>query len=105
MVLSTFEPAGIVRRVSVDGSDDGDRTLDELQAENERLRADLETAGVAARTAEQESGQLRGTIAELQVQLIRARQDQEGFQTWSARQRVLAFKDRVGRRVESFRAR
>jgi predicted nucleic acid-binding Zn-ribbon protein len=44
------------------------------------LRADLDAAREAARDAEAQAGRLRGTIAEMQVQLVRARQDQERFQ-------------------------
>jgi multidrug resistance efflux pump len=44
------------------------------------LAADVEGARDAARRAEAEAGRLRGTIAEMQVQLVRARQDQERYQ-------------------------
>ena len=76
--------AGIVRRVS-----DRDGELAELQAECERLRADLDRTEAAVRAAEHEAGTLRGAIAEMQVQLVRARQDQERYQRWlSATHRV-----------------
>jgi predicted nucleic acid-binding Zn-ribbon protein len=68
--------------------------VEELRAEVERLRAlvgptetayeqllaDVAGAREAARTAEAEAGALRGTIAELHVQLARARQDQDRWQ-------------------------
>lgn len=46
----------------------------------EELRDDRDGAVAAARDAEREAGRLRGQIAEMQVQLVRARQDQERYQ-------------------------
>lgn len=96
-----------MRRVSAEGPEADD--LAALRAENDRLRDDADSAVAAARQAEQETGRLRGTIAEMQVQLIRARQDQEAFQTWRARQRVLEVRQRVERglrrRIGALRAR
>lgn len=71
-----------------------DETIDELRAEVERLRAlvgpselsyvdlqqDLLAASDVARGAEAAAGVLRGQIAELDVALARARQDQDHFQ-------------------------
>lgn len=48
----------------------------------DELRADVAAAREAARLAEAEVGRLRGTIAEMQVQLVRARQDQDRYQRW-----------------------
>jgi hypothetical protein len=45
-----------------------------------RLRADRDGAVDAAREAEAAVGELRGTIAEMRVQLARARQDQDTYQ-------------------------
>jgi chromosome segregation ATPase len=63
--------------------------------EIEQLRRDLAGAVAAARAAEAEAGRLRGTIAEMQTQLARARQDQESFQL------VLDAKRRASERVAS----
>ena len=49
----------------------------------------------AVRAAEAEAGQLRGTIAEMQTQLARARQDQESFQL------LLDAKHRASKRLSS----
>lgn len=71
-----------------------DESIEELRAEVERLRAlvgpselsylelqqDLLAARDAARGAEAAAGVLRGHIAELDVALARARQDQDHFQ-------------------------
>ena len=65
-----------------------------LRAEIERLRADRDAAVTAARDAERESGRLRGQIAEMQVQLVRARQDQERYQLLLDRYR--AVRERAG---------
>jgi outer membrane murein-binding lipoprotein Lpp len=68
-----------------------DEAAGELSAEVERLRAlvgpsevdfgalqrDRDEARATARAAEMEAGQLRGRIAEISVQLARARQDQD----------------------------
>jgi multidrug resistance efflux pump len=70
--------------------------------EVERLRADRDAAVAAAREAEHEVGRLRGQIAEMQVQLVRARQDQERYQVLldryrSVRTRAGAIARRLGR--------
>lgn len=67
--------------------------LDALRSEVERLRRDRAGAIEAARTAEREAGRLRGQIAEMQVQLVRARQDQERYQV--ALDRYRAVRERV----------
>jgi multidrug resistance efflux pump len=59
---------------------DDEHDVDALRAEIERLRADLDGAVDAARASERDAGRLRGQIAEMQVQLVRARQDQERYQ-------------------------
>ena len=64
-------------------------------AEIEQLRLDLAGAVASAREAEAEAGRLRGTIAEMQTQLARARQDQESFQL------LLDAKRRASERVSS----
>lgn len=76
--------------------------LEALRAEVDRLRADRDAAVAAAREAEREAGRLRGRIAEMEVQLVRARQDQERYQLLldryrSVRERVFAVKRRLGR--------
>ena len=43
----------------------------------EQLRDDRDAAVAAARDAEREVGRVRGELAEMPVQLVRARQDQE----------------------------
>lgn len=53
--------------------------VEALRAEIERLRADRDAAVATAREAERAAGRLRGQIAEMQVQLVRARQDQERY--------------------------
>lgn len=45
-----------------------------------QLRADLEEASSAVMAAEMSAGKLRGELAELSVQLARARQDQDTMQ-------------------------
>lgn len=44
------------------------------------LTADVEHSQAVAREAVQEAGRLRGELAEMRVQLARARQDQDTFQ-------------------------
>jgi chromosome segregation ATPase len=83
----TIRHAGSVRAVA--SSDDVRDRSDEI----EQLRRDLDGAVAAAREAEAEAGRLRGTIAEMQTQLARARQDQESFQL------ILDTKRRVSARV------
>ena len=68
-------------------SDDPRRELERLRSlvgPDERayadLAADADRAVAAARQSEREAGKLRGTIAEMQVQLVRARQDQDRYQ-------------------------
>jgi hypothetical protein len=78
--------------------------LRELVGPDERSYADLmidaDGACDAARAAEAEAGRLRGTIAEMQVQLVRARQDQEQYQRFlTARRSVLDRLSRAKRRV------
>lgn len=75
LTFTTFGQGTLVasRRVTAD-------ELDALRAENDQLRAAVVAATDAARRSEAETGRLRGTIAEMQVQLARARQDQERFQ-------------------------
>lgn len=46
-------------------------------ADLDRLRNDLDVALAAARDAELQAGRLRGELAEMRVQLGRARQEQE----------------------------
>jgi hypothetical protein len=46
----------------------------------ETLRADVDHAETLARDAQHELGRQRGEMAELRVQLARARQDQDTFQ-------------------------
>lgn len=58
----------------------------------EALRLELFAARDAVRGAEAEVGTLKGTIAELEVALVRARQDQDHFQ------RILFDTLRAGRR-------
>jgi hypothetical protein len=53
------------------------------------LAADVSAARAAVREAEAEAGRLRGTIAEMQVQLVRARQDQERYQGMLAARRAV----------------
>jgi hypothetical protein len=50
------------------------------EAGHHRLLADRDRAVAAAKASEHELGRARGTIAEMQVQLVRARQDQERYQ-------------------------
>lgn len=83
----------------VPGRDD---ELADLRDECEQLRGEVEQAGLAAREAEHEAGRLRGTIAEMQVQLVRARQDQERYQRWldarrGVHERLAGVKRRVAR--------
>ena len=54
---------------------------DELRAQLDRLRDELATALDAARAAELAAGALRGELAEMRVQLARARQEQEWAMT------------------------
>lgn len=63
--------------------------LDALRAEVDRLRSDRDAAVEVARAAEREVGRLRGQIAEMQVQLVRARQDQERYQVLFDRYRAV----------------
>jgi hypothetical protein len=98
--------------------DDADPTDDasEVRAERDRLRelvgpderaytrlvADVAGARDAAREAEAEAGRLRGRIAEMQVQLVRARQDQERYQRVldarrALRERLAAMRRRLRR--------
>ena len=86
--------------------------IDELRAEVERLRAlvgpseasyddlrqDLLAARDAAKGAEAAAGVLRGQVAELHVELARARQDQEHFQRMVS-DRIRSSAGRVGRSV------
>ena len=65
----------------------------------QELRDDRDGAVAAARDAEREVGRLRGQIAELMVQLVRARQDQERFQRAFDRYRA------VGDRASALRGR
>jgi predicted nucleic acid-binding Zn-ribbon protein len=53
----------------------------ELRAQLDRLRDQLATALDAARAAELAAGALRGELAEMRVQLARARQEQEWAMT------------------------
>lgn len=74
--------------------------LEALRDELDRLRADRDAAVEVARDAEREAGRLRGQIAEMQVQLVRARQDQERYQLLfdrfrTARERASALKRRL----------
>lgn len=74
--------------------------LEALRSEVARLRADRDAAVAAARDAEREAGRLRGQIAEMQVQLVRARQDQERYQLLvdryrTVRERASALKRRL----------
>lgn len=76
--------------------------LEARHTEVERLRADRDAAVAAAREAEHEVGRLRAQIAEMQVQLVRARQDQERYQVLldryrSVRTRAGAIARRLGR--------
>jgi hypothetical protein len=64
-----------------------------------RLRDDVAAARDVAREHEFEVGRLRGTIAEMQVQLVRARQDQERYQ------RVLDARRAVWERLSRLRGR
>lgn len=67
-----------------------------------QMRADLDRAVAAARASEHELGVARGTIAEMQVQLVRARQDQERYQrALSARRSILDGLARTKRRLAS----
>jgi phage head maturation protease len=54
---------------------------DELRAELDRLRDELAIALDAARASELAAGVLRGELAEMRVQLARARQEQEWAMT------------------------
>ena len=70
----------------------------------DELRDDRDGAVAAARDAEREVGRLRGQIAEMQVQLVRARQDQERYQRMfdryrGLRERASAVKRRLRRRL------
>jgi chromosome segregation ATPase len=72
--------------------------------EIEQLRRQLAGAMTAAREAEAEAGRLRGTIAEMQTQLARARQDQESFQLLfdvkrRANERITSVTERVRGRL------
>lgn len=92
----------------------GTETEDELRAEVERLRAlvgpsessyedlqqDLLAARDAARGAEAAAGVLRGQVAELHVELARARQDQEHFQRMLS-DRLRSSAGRVSRSVRA----
>lgn len=89
-------------------------SIEELQAEIERLRAlvgpselsyrelqdDLLAARDAARGAEAAAGVLRGQNAELHVAVARARQDQEQFQRLVS-DRLQSVAGRVGRSIRS----
>ena len=82
--------------------------LRELVGPDERSYADLvidvDGAREAARAAEADAGRLRGTIAEMQVQLVRARQDQEQYQRFlTARRSVLDRLSSAKRRVVAAR--
>lgn len=52
------------------------------------LRADLHAASEQLRRLEHEVGELRGRQTEMDVQLERARQDQERYQVWFERWRA-----------------
>lgn len=54
---------------------------DELEREIERLRTELDRCEGAVRAVEAEKGELRGQLAEMSVQLGRARQAQEWAET------------------------
>lgn len=54
---------------------------DELRHEITRLRAELDRCESATRDVEAEKGELRGQLAEMSVQLGRARQAQEWAET------------------------
>ena len=85
---------------------------DETRAELERLRdlvgpsersyraleRDRDEAVASARRAEQEAGRLRGDIAEMSVQLSRARQDQDLLLRRAAMTPTGRFVDRIRRR-------
>lgn len=60
-----------------------------LRSDVERLQIERDAAMAAARDAEREAGRLRGQIAEMQVQLVRARQDQERYQLVFDRYRAM----------------
>ena len=55
----------------------------------DELRADLDAASTQLRQLEHELGELRGRQAEMDVQLARARQDQEHYQVWFERARAM----------------
>ena len=65
----------------------------------EALRADCDHAVRAARAAELEAGDLRGRIAEISVQLARARQDQDTLLRRAEMSAPQRFVDRVRGRV------
>ncbi len=68
------------------------------ETDYEALRADRDEAQEVARRAEQEAGKLRGELAEMSVQLSRARQDQDVVQRQAAMTPTARAIDRVRRR-------
>jgi hypothetical protein len=60
-----------------EGNRDANEECEPLRREVAALRVELDTALVAAREAEMDAGRLRGELAEIRVQLGRARQEQE----------------------------
>lgn len=65
------------------------------------LRGDVEQAEAAARAAQREAGELRGELAEMRVQLSRARQDQDLLMRQVEMTAAERWADRVHRRWAS----
>lgn len=81
-----------------------DTTSAELQMQIDEVRRELAIALDAAREAELAAGLLRGELAEMRVQLGRARQEQE----WALTARsvhVAHWRDAARSRFETFRRR
>ena len=71
------EPAVAYTATMSEASPNPGDAPDELRTQIDELRAELATALESAREAELAAGRLRGELAEMRVQLGRARQEQE----------------------------
>lgn len=76
-----------------------DDEVEALRSEIDELRQDLAAAALAAREAEAETGRVRGELAEMHLQLTRARQDQERYQ------RLFDVRRRAGDQLDRVRGR
>ena len=80
MTFAGGRHASEATRTGSGGERTGSVAAVERRDEIDALRADRDAAVAAAQEAEREVGRLRGQVAEMQVQLVRARQDQERYQ-------------------------